>query len=167
METLVRSKPATGRAKTWSEKLRPELKPKIVTPSLKWQKKFGSGKMLIATPLLVDRLIREIPKGNVTTINAIRKKLAADFGADYTCPITTGIFTWIVAHAAEEDKRNYAQRTPYWRVVKDDGRLNPRYPGGEKHHARLLKAEGHTIAKTKGGRHHYLADLSESMIQFD
>lgn len=143
------------------------MKPKLVTPSLKWQQKFGHGKMLIATPLLVDRLIREIPKGNVTTINAIRKKLADDFGADYTCPITTGIFTWIVAHAAEEDKINYASRSPYWRVVKENGGLNPRYPGGEKHHAQLLKAEGHTIAKTKNGRHHYLADLNDSMILFD
>lgn len=134
---------------------------------MKWQKKFGHGKMLIATPLLVDRLIREIPRGNVTTINAIRKKLAADFGADYTCPITTGIFTWIVAHAAEEDQTNYANRSPYWRVVKEDGGLNPRYPGGEKHHAQLLKAEGHLIAKTKSGRHQFMADLSDSMIQFD
>jgi len=148
--------------------MRPDLMPRIEIPTSDWHKKFGEGKMLIATPLLVDRLIREVPKGNLTTINLIREKLAHDFHADYTCPITTGIFTWIVANSAEENRKHHDHNlSPYWRVVKEDGRLNPKYPGGEKHHADLLKAEGYKIVKSKNRKHLMVADFNEHLIKFD
>ena len=37
--------------------------------------------------------------------------------------------------------------TPYWRVIKDDGSLNPKYPGGINSQARNLRAEGFTVAR--------------------
>ena len=145
------------------------MEPRIVTnTSIKWRRKFGEGKMLIATPTLVDRLIREIPKGNLTTINLIREKLARDFDADYTCPITTGIFVWIAANAAEEAKQNREYNiSPYWRVIKDNGQLNPKYPGGEQHHAKLLRDEGFHVTKTKNGKHQVIRDFKDHIIQFD
>lgn len=55
------------------------------------------------TPLLVDELIRKVPKGKLVTVEQVRERLAKDFKADSTCPLTTGIFIRIVGETAEED----------------------------------------------------------------
>src|SRR5437879_603056 len=111
-------------------KLDKPQEPKIVRvpPTMS---RFGGGMMLIPTPKLVDELVRKIPKGKLATVGELRRKLATEFKADVTCPLTTGIFLRIAAEAAEEDRANGRKRvTPYWRVVKDDGTLNPKFPGG-------------------------------------
>lgn len=169
MEKPLQSKSKGRSKKSWVEKMRPDMKPRIVTnTSVKWQEKFGKGKMLIPTPALINRLIRKIPGGNLTTVNLIREKLARDFDADYTCPITTGIFIWIVANAAEEEKRHGDHNvSPYWRVIKNNGQLNPKFPGGEAQHAKLLRAEGLNVTKTKNGKHFMIADFKHHVIPFD
>ena len=119
---------------------------KVVTVPPKMQKRFGKGKMLIPCPTDVDALIRKVPSGNVVTQAQLRDKLARAAGAEVACPITTGIFVRIVAEAAAEDIRaGKARVTPYWRVVRDDGRLLEKLPGGAAEQARHLEAEGHTI----------------------
>jgi alkylated DNA nucleotide flippase Atl1 len=35
--------------------------------------------------------------------------------------------------------------TPCWRVVGEDGRLNPKFPGGLERRAERLRAEGHIV----------------------
>jgi alkylated DNA nucleotide flippase Atl1 len=113
--------------------------------------RFGKGTMLIPTPTLVDKLIRKVPKGKLVTVGELRRKLAAEFEVEVTCPLTTGIFVRIAAEAAEEDRADGRQRlTPYWRVVKDDGGLNPKFPGGAEQQTRLLRAEG--FAFTRKGK---------------
>jgi hypothetical protein len=135
----------------WREKLEKPQQPKLVKVPPKMSR-FGKGTMLIPTPKLVDELIRRIPKGKLVTVGELRRKLAADFAADVTCPLTTGIFVRIAAEAAEEDRANGRRRiTPYWRVVKDDGGLNPKFPGGEHLQARWLRSEGLSIVH-KGER---------------
>ena len=68
------------------------------------------------------------------------------------CPITTGIFAWIAAHAAEEAAGEGKKRTtPYWRTLKTGGELNPKYPGGLPALRQRLEAEGHEII-AKGKR---------------
>jgi len=105
----------------WREKLERPQEPKLVRIPPKMAR-FGKGTMLIPTPKLVDQLLRRIPKGKLVTVGEIRKRLAMDFAADLTCPLTTGIFVRIIAEAAEEDRANGRQRVaPYWRVIKDDG----------------------------------------------
>ena len=70
-----------------------------------------------------------------------------------TCPLVTGIFLRIVAEAAEEDARGgKPEITPYWRVVRDDGSLNDRFPGGPSAQARRLEAEGHAVEPAVGKR---------------
>ena len=109
--------------------------------------------MLVPSPREVDDLIRKVPRGRLTTISQLRDSLAQAHGADVTCPLTTGIFVWLAAQAAEEAANEGKHRiTPYWRVVKDDGSLNPKFPGGARHQADLLQAEGHRIATGKGKR---------------
>jgi hypothetical protein len=134
----------TGRTR-WREKLEKEQEPKVVKIPPKMSR-FGKGTMLIPTPKLVDDLLRKVRKGRLVTVSEMRRRLAADFAADVTCPLTTGIFLRIAAEAAEEDRANGRKRiTPYWRVVKDDGSLNPKFPGGVDNQARYLRREGFTL----------------------
>jgi hypothetical protein len=129
----------------WREKLEKEQEPKVVKIPPKMSR-FGRGTMLIPTPKLVDDLLRKVRKGRLVTVSEMRRRLAADFAADVTCPLTTGIFLRIAAEAAEEDRANGRKRiTPYWRVVKDDGSLNPKFPGGVDNQARYLRREGFTL----------------------
>ena len=73
--------------------------------------------------------------------------MAADFAADVTCPLTTGIFVRIAAEAAEEDRLHDRQKiTPYWRVIKNDGSLNPKFPGGVAQQTRYLRSEGFLVS---------------------
>lgn len=127
---------------SWRAKLEKPQEPRLVAVPPKMSR-FGTGIMLIPTPKLVDELIRRIPKGRLATVGELRRKLAADFKADVTCPLTTGIFVRIAAEAAEEDREHGRKRiTPYWRIVKDDGTFNPKLPGGIAEQTRRLRAEG-------------------------
>lgn len=109
------------------------------------------GKMLIPTPLGIDALVRQVRRGKLVTVNQLRERLARDFQADYTCPLTTGIFLRIAAEAAEEDlSQGKKEITPYWRVVKADGSLNEKFPGGGEAQAVRLREEGYTIEPGKG-----------------
>ena len=131
----------------WREKLEKPQQPKVVQIPPKMSR-FGKGTMLIPTPMLVDEMIRRVPRGKLITGSELRRKLASDFATDVTCPLTTGIFVRIAAEAAEEDRADGKRRlTPYWRVVKDDGVLNPKYPGGVSAQARNLRAEGFTVTR--------------------
>jgi alkylated DNA nucleotide flippase Atl1 len=131
----------------WREKLEKPQEPRLVKIPPKMSR-FGKGTMLIPTPKLVDELIKRVPKGKLVTVGELRRKLAADFAADVTCPLTTGIFVRIVAEAAAEDRANGRRRiTPYWRVVKDDGGLNPKFPGGEQVQTKYLRSEGLAIGR--------------------
>ena len=139
--------------KSWQEKMDNPNLPKLVEIPPRMQKRFGTGIMLIPHPREVDAFIRTVPEGGVITISKIRSALAAQHGADVTCPLTTGIFVWIAAEAADESARAGEENiTPYWRVVKDDGSLNPKYPGGVEFQARRLRDEGHHIVAGKGRR---------------
>ena len=113
--------------------------------------KWGGGSMLIPHPQDVLRLMRSIRTGQLTTANHLRQVLAESYGLDICCPLVTGIFVNVVASAAEEDRSaGKARPTPYWRTLKADFELNPKYPGGLEAHQALLEAEGHhVIAKGK------------------
>ena len=132
--------------KSWREKMdNPDL-PKVVAILPHMRKRFGDGQMLVPSPHDVEAFIRTIPKGTVTTPSRIREFLAAKYAVAATCPLTTGIFIRIAAEAAEEEARSGKTKiTPYWRVVKEDGSLNPKFPGGLARQAERLRAEGHRI----------------------
>ena len=103
--------------------------------------------MLIPRPLDVDAFIRKVRRGRVVTMGELRKRLARDAGADTACPLCTGIFVRIAAGAAEEDRAAGKKRIiPYWRVVRNDGSMNPKLPGGIEAQTERLKAEGYRPA---------------------
>jgi hypothetical protein len=137
--------------RSWREKLLDAKGHPTVLPACgNMSKRFGEGLMLIPAPIEVDEVMRSVRKGKLMTIDGIRKRLAAKHKADFTCPITTGIFAWIAAHAADEAEREGKTRvTPYWRTLKKGGELNPKYPGGIENLRSRLEAEGHTIVQKR------------------
>jgi hypothetical protein len=151
--------------KSWREKLE--------NPPPGLQKTMGGENILVPTPLLVDELIRKVTKKKLTTVGQIRKKLAQEYRAYSTCPLTVGIFLRIISEAAEEDRQSgknlsraqsREQVTPYWRVVKDDGSLNPKYPGGVEAQAAHLEAEGHRIIPGRGKKPPKVADFEKALV---
>lgn len=89
-------------------------------------------------------LLQVIPYGKVITLGEIREYFAKLNEADFTEPITAGIFVSIAAWASYQRSENL---TPYWRTLKANGELNPKYPGGVEAQKEKLEAEGHTIIK--------------------
>lgn len=139
--------------KSWREKLADDKDlPKVCEVRAGRGVRAGGGCMVIAAPREVDALMKQVPRGRVATINELRAALAKKHAADFACPITTGIFSWIAAYAAAEDEAAGKKRfTPYWRILKSDGTLNPKYPGGIAQITKRLRAEGHQIVP-KGKR---------------
>jgi hypothetical protein len=139
--------------KSWREKLADNKGlPKVGEINGKMSKRWGEGTMVIPAPTEVDALMKQVPKGKLATINELRAALAVRHKVTFACPITTGIFSWIAAHAADEAAAEGAKKvTPYWRTLKTGGELNPKYPGGVAGISKRLRAEGHKIVH-KGKR---------------
>ena len=140
--------------KSWVEKLHDSKDlPKVVKLTAEQAEKFGGKTLAIASPMEVYDLMNSVPKGKVTTINNMREANALKHHADKGCPITTGIFAWIAANAAEEMSKEGRKKTlAWWRTVKLGGELNPKYPGGAEEQAKRLQAEGIKIFRTKTGK---------------
>jgi len=140
-----------GSRKSWTEKLKDSKDlPRVEIITEKMSQRWGTGTVVIPAPLEVDALMRSVPRGQVTTINQIREALARRHKATIGCPITTGIFAWVAAHAADEMAFSGEKNiTPYWRTLKAGGELNAKYPGGVQEQAARLKEEGHIIEQSK------------------
>ncbi len=137
--------------KTYKEKLQNNHTsegdlPRIEKITLNQAKLWGEGTIVIPAPIEVDEIMRKVPKGKLIAINGIREYLAKRHGATIGCPITTGIFANIAAHAAEEEKTVGKKRiTPYWRTVKKGGEINEKYPGGINNQVEKLEEEGFRV----------------------
>jgi alkylated DNA nucleotide flippase Atl1 len=150
--------------KTWREKLANDKGlPKVEPIPEKMTKNWGCGTIAIPAPAEVDAIMRQVPRGKLITIGEIRTLIAMKHRATIACPITTGIFAWISAHAAEEAAADGAKRiTPYWRTLKAGGELNPKYPGGVAALTKLLAAEGHHVVAK--GKRRVVADYERSLF---
>lgn len=96
----------------------------IVTDQATIQK-YGGDRMYFAPPIAYDALMRAVPRGKVITLGEIRAHLARQNGADFTDPITAGIFVSIAAWASAQ---RAGDETPYWRTLKAGGRAEPQIP---------------------------------------
>ncbi len=139
-----------AKKKTWREKVN-EIEEKIheITPD--WEKKLGKGKILIPKALDIERLINKTQKGELLTNDIISETLAKEKKVQVTAAIPTGVYLKFIALAAEEERPVKGDNvTPYWRVLKPDGAINIKYPGGAKRKIALLESEGHSIEHGKG-----------------
>lgn len=151
----------------WQDKLRGNKNlPKVVKITGKMSQRWGAGTVAIPAPGDIDALMRRVPKRKVTTINEMRNKVARDHHATIGCPITTGIFAWIAANAAEERRRaGKKQITPYWRTLKVGGVVNAKYPGGIARQRKLLRQEGHRLVAR--GKKTVVADWEQKLKKFN
>lgn len=151
--------------KSWREKLADSKGlPKVTKVAGTMSQRWGEGTMVVPAPLEVDAMMRKVPKGKLATINELRAALAAKHHVTFACPLTTGIFAWIAAHAAQEAEAAGAKRiTPYWRMLKNGGQLNPKYPGGVQQSAERLRAEGHRVIQR--GKQSFVADYDQALLK--
>jgi len=107
--------------KTWLDKLNETKEPKIKRIDIDFADIPAGSNMLIATPKIIDNYIQEIGVGKRIDTKTLRKDLALAHNADYTCPVTTGIFLRIVAEANYEklqQGKHVKEITPFWRVIE-------------------------------------------------
>lgn len=124
--------------------------------------KYGGDRMYFAPPMDYDRVMKRIPFGKVVTVGKIREYFAKLHGADFTEPITAGIFVSIAAWASEQRAED---ETPYWRTLKANGELNPKYPGGAEAQKEKLEAEGHRIVqKGRTNLRYFVEDYEEALF---
>jgi len=165
MKSKKQSKQPSRPKRSWADKLADSKDlPKVAKIKGKLTKRWGTGTFVIPAPLEVDSAMKQIRRGRLTTIDAIRKALAKKHGTTIACPITTGIFAWIAAHAADEcEAAGRTRITPYWRTLKTGGELNPKYPGGIKNLRARLAAEGHKIVAK--GKRYFVADFERAVCE--
>lgn len=127
--------------------------------------KYGGNRMFFAPPLAYDRIMKRVPVGKLTTVGDIRALLARRNNADFTEPITAGIFVSIAAWASHQRDND---ETPYWRTLKAGGELNPKYPGGTGTQRAKLEAEGHTIVERgRKNLRYFVADYENALADLD
>ena len=126
--------------------------------------KYGGDRMYFAPPMDYDAAMRRVPCGKLTTVGDIRAFFAEQSGADFTEPITAGIFVSIAAWASYQRGEN---ETPWWRTLKANGELNPKYPGGAEAQKEKLEAEGHTvIRKGRTNIKYVVKDYEKALYKF-
>ncbi|MBA7670275.1 hypothetical protein ES703_78420 [subsurface metagenome] len=153
--------------KSWQEKLADDKGlPRVSEITGKMSTRWGTGTMVIPAPREVDKIMKKVPEGKLITISEIRAILAEKHGATIGCPLTTGIFAWVAAHAAEEAAAEGKKDiTPYWRTLKSGGQLNEKYPGGLDAQAAHLREEGHTIEPGKGKKPPRVKDFERALVE--
>jgi hypothetical protein len=78
----------------------------------------------------------------------------------------TGIFVGIAARAADEmENGGNLDITPYWRTLKEGGRLNEKYPGGVDAQVARLEKEGFTIDAGRGKQPPRVRNFEEYLVE--
>jgi hypothetical protein len=106
--------------KSWSEKFAQPPKPKVSRLEKPYAGHGEGEKMLVPTPAVVAAYLANIPPGESRTVPQMREDLAAAHRADFTCPLTAGIFLRIASELAWEQHQNgrpLAEITPFWRAL--------------------------------------------------
>ena len=125
--------------------------------------KYGGSKIYFAPPVDYDRAMRQVPCGKVITVGKIREHFAKINGADFTEPITAGAFVSIAAWASYQ---RAGDETPWWRTLKANGELNPKYPGGIEAQKEKLEAEGHCIIqKGRTNLRYFVKDYERALFE--
>ncbi len=131
--------------KTWKEKLNSDRPHQVK----KTEKRFADipegSIMLIATPLIIDDYVRNIPLGKNVDLLTMRNDLANEYNAEKTCPVTTSIFLRIVSEAAYDaynSGANIENITPFWRMVNPNMKLAQKLSFGTEFIIEQRKKEG-------------------------
>jgi alkylated DNA nucleotide flippase Atl1 len=120
------------------------LEDSIVEIAPQLERFFGtSGRMLKPCAATVAALVAKIPAGQVVTTDSLRRTLADQFGVEVACPYDTKMALLEISNDSSLNQSGL--NVPFWRVVKANGELNPKYPGGLEAQVALLQSEGFTV----------------------
>ncbi|WP_434734061.1 hypothetical protein NL154_11260 [Rhizobium sp. YTUHZ044] len=93
----------------------------------------GTQAMLIPSQKMVAEQIRFAPEGVLTEAGVLRRRLAAQYGADACCPVTVQRHLRAIADLSVgelEKGEPPSMVTPYWRIVDPASLLAKRLAGG-------------------------------------
>lgn len=124
--------------------------------------RWGGTKMYIAAPMQYNDVMAKIPEDKLTTSVDIRTYLAKNAKADFTCPLTAGIFINVAANASTERDND---QIPYWRTLKAKGELNEKYPDGIDAQKQLLESEGHKVIQK--GKRYFVENYEAKLVDLD
>jgi len=136
----MKTKPRTD----WEERFACEKPLTIKTLEKAFADIPASSTMLIVTPKMVDEVVRALPKGTIVEQADIRRTLSKQFGANYACPVTTGISLRVVAERAYlQFQAGIAESkvTPFWRVIAPSSDLAKKLACGKDYIAKKRRDE--------------------------
>jgi hypothetical protein len=139
-------------AKSWKEKFLNPPAPEVKETEKPFAGIPGNSMMLIPTPQIIADYVEHIPLGQEGNVITMREDLARSYHAEWTCPLTTGIFLRIAAEKAWEEYqagKSLNDITPFWRIVLPGTPLANKLACGEAFIIQQRKAEGLSIAELK------------------
>ncbi len=101
--------------------------------------------LYISTPRELAEKIRDIPEGQTRSIPELRAELAADHGADATCPVTTAMYMRVLLEMVLDERGEGTppeEVVPVWRVLESTSPVTRRVDGGADFIAHVRAAEG-------------------------
>ena len=131
--------------KTWIQKRETERNPEVEVIEKPFAGMPIGARFLIPTPREVNAYIRAVPSGSSRTISDMRETLAKQYGAEFTCPLTSGFFLRIVAEAAYEEMlagKPVNEITPFWRAMDCKSKTAKKLSFGTELLARMRVSEG-------------------------
>ncbi len=134
---VAASKPKT-RSRSWTDKVKQARAPKRVLLETDFAGIKAGNMLFVGTPAILEEYVRSVPRGEVRTIERLRREIARRHRCDAMCPVSTAIFLRMVAEAAWEQIESgadLADVTPFWRVVEPGSTL-----------AKKLRADSRWIA---------------------
>jgi hypothetical protein len=131
--------------KTWIEKQQTGAHHKVEVIEKAFADIPAGSSMLVATPSIVADYVKQIPKGHTSNVGQMRKDLAAEYGAEFMCPLTAGIFLRIAAEAAWEEMqqgKKPSKVTPFWRIISPQSTTAKKLSFGTSFLADMRMKEG-------------------------
>lgn len=110
-----------SKKKSWAEKMEHPAVPEVKKLEKGFADLPGGSKMLIPTPRLIEDYLRHSTPGKKVDVKQMRADIAAENGADYTCPLTTGIFLRILTEFTNDQReagKPLSSLAPVWRIVQ-------------------------------------------------
>lgn len=110
-----------AKQKSWREKVALVGRPKTVTLETPFAGIPAGSRLFVATPRIVEDYLRRIPRGEVRTLQRMRRDLARRHRCEATCPVSTSVFLRMVAEAPIEALHEGApvdSVAAFWRVVE-------------------------------------------------
>jgi alkylated DNA nucleotide flippase Atl1 len=128
-----------AKKKSWREKLQTQIR----------DHQTGLYYVVLPSTEDVENVIKNVGFGNLITARQLRDYLGKSYSADSSC---SRVINNVLKALSDVDVKEIAcdVDVPFWRVVKNDGQLNPTLRIGLESQASLLEKEGHELIREEG-----------------